>query len=183
MRGSRQAMQIEVTQGDITREATDAVVNAANGTLLGGLGVDGAIHRAAGPRLLAACEALRASRFPEGLATGDAVATEGFALAARWVIHTVGPVYGSEPEAPRLLARCHVRSLAVADELGARTVAFPAISTGAYGYPLDEAARVALGAVAHAATEVEIVRFVLFSTRALDAFRAAARELAIDVAE
>jgi O-acetyl-ADP-ribose deacetylase (regulator of RNase III) len=157
---------VEVVRGDITTQDVDAIVNAANGSLLGGGGVDGAIHRAGGPAILEECRRLG------GCATGDAKATTGGRLPARWVIHTVGPVWrgGGAGEAD-LLASCHRRSLEVASELGARSVAFPAISCGIYGYPVHEAARVALGAVA--GHELELVRFVLFDDAAFDAFRAA----------
>jgi O-acetyl-ADP-ribose deacetylase (regulator of RNase III) len=161
---------IEIVEGDITVETTDAIVNAANSALLGGGGVDGAIHRAAGPALLEECRRLRTERFPEGLPTGQAVATPGGALRARWVIHTVGPIYASSPDPARELAACHAESLEVADAIGARSVAFPAISTGLYGYPLREAADVALEAVHRAETRVERVRFVLFSRRAFLTF-------------
>lgn len=159
--------------GDLTTQEVDAVVNAANGSLLGGGGVDGAIHRAGGPAVLEACRALRRDSLPEGLPTGDAVATTAGRLPARWVIHTVGPVWSASDDRSALLASCHVRSLAVADELGARAVAFPAISCGVYSYPLEEAAPVAVAAVRGAATQVEEVRFVLFDDRAEDAFRRA----------
>jgi O-acetyl-ADP-ribose deacetylase (regulator of RNase III) len=167
------AMRIEIVEGDITRETVDAIVNAANSSLLGGGGVDGAIHRCGGPAILEACQRLRADRYRHGLPTGQAVATSGGNLAARWVIHTVGPVYArsSDPEAD--LTACHVASLAVADELGARSLAFPAISTGVYGYPMREAAHVALRAVLAAKTAVEHVRFVLFGREAHAVFLAA----------
>jgi O-acetyl-ADP-ribose deacetylase (regulator of RNase III) len=165
--------RIVLEQGDITRQEVDAVVNAANGSLLGGGGVDGAIHRAGGPAILEACRELRRTRFPEGLPTGEAVATTGGALPARWVIHTVGPVYAASEDRSGLLASCHLASLRVADELGAQAVAFPAISTGVYGYPLDEAAPVAVGAVRGAPTGVREVRFVLFDGDALSAFERA----------
>jgi O-acetyl-ADP-ribose deacetylase (regulator of RNase III) len=156
--------RIEAVRADITTEAVDAVVNAANASLLGGGGVDGAIHRAAGPRLLDACRALG------GCATGDAKATPGFALPARWVIHTVGPVWrgGGSGEAD-LLASCYRRSLEVAAALGARSVAFPAISTGVYGYPADDAATVAVDAIRSTPTptSVELVRLVAFDDRTL----------------
>jgi O-acetyl-ADP-ribose deacetylase (regulator of RNase III) len=162
--------RIELARGDITRERVDAIVNAANSSLLGGGGVDGAIHRAGGPAVLAACREIRRTSLPDGLPTGRAVATTGGELPARWVIHTVGPVYAKGEDRSRLLASCHVESLRVADELGARTVAFPAISTGVYGYPLAEAAPVAIGSVREAMTRVELVRFVLFGEDAFEAF-------------
>ncbi|MGZ8607683.1 MAG: O-acetyl-ADP-ribose deacetylase [Actinomycetota bacterium] len=167
--------RIELVEGDITRQAVDAIVNAANSGLLGGGGVDGAIHRAGGPAVLDACRELRRSRFPDGLPTGEAVATIAGSLPARWVIHTVGPVYSEREDRSLLLASCHASSLRVADEVGARTVAFPAISTGVYGYPLEEAAPVALGAVLAAETGVEEVRFVLFGRDASEAFKRALR--------
>ena len=163
-------MRIELVRGDITEQHVDAIVNAANGSLMGGGGVDGAVHRRGGPEILAACTEIRRTTFPEGLPTGRAVATTGGALAAHWVIHTVGPVYSGSPEDPRLLASCHTESLRVADELGAETVAFPAISTGVYGYPLEEAAPVAVGAIRGAESRVELVRFVLFDDAAYGAF-------------
>ena len=165
---------IELIEGDITAQDVDAIVNAANATLLGGGGVDGAIHRRGGPAIVAECRRIRQDRFPEGLPVGEAVATTAGDLLARWVIHTVGPVFTRERDPASLLARCHVSCLRVADELGARTVAFPAISTGAYGYPIREAADVALAAVRNAGTRVEEVRFVLFGAGAYDAFRLAA---------
>jgi O-acetyl-ADP-ribose deacetylase (regulator of RNase III) len=148
-------------------------VNAANATLLGGGGVDGAIHRAGGPAILAECRELRRTRFPDGLPVGEAVATTAGDLPARWVIHTVGPVHSPAEDRSGLLASCHVASLRVADELGAGTVAFPAISTGVFGYPLEEAAPVAVGAVRDAETKVSEVRFVLFGREAFEAFERA----------
>ncbi|GAA2722349.1 O-acetyl-ADP-ribose deacetylase [Streptomyces luteosporeus] len=163
---------LTLARGDITRQHVDAVVNAANSSLLGGGGVDGAIHRAGGPDILAACRALRASHYGKGLPTGHAVATPAGRLPARWVIHTVGPVWSATEDRSELLASCHRESLRVADELGARTVAFPAISTGIYGWPMDDAARIAVAAVRQAVTTVEEVRFVLFDERAYEAFAA-----------
>ncbi|GAB2589368.1 O-acetyl-ADP-ribose deacetylase [Microlunatus antarcticus] len=163
---------ITLVLGDLTRQEVDAVVNAANHTILGGGGVDGAIHRAAGPKLLEACRRVRKTTFREGLPTGEAVATIAGDLPAQWVIHTVGPTWAKTIDKSGLLASCHTRSLAVADEVGARTVAFPAISTGAYHWPLDDAARIALASVREASTEVEEVRFVLRDERAYDVFAA-----------
>ena len=163
---------ITLVLGDLTTQEVDAVVNAANHTILGGGGVDGAIHRAAGPKLLEACRRVRRTTFREGLPTGEAVATIGGDLPARWVIHTVGPTWATTIDKSDLLASCHTRSLAVADEVGARTVAFPAISTGAYRWPMDDAARIALASVAAASTQVEEVRFVLRDQRAYDVFAA-----------
>ncbi|MCX4528881.1 MULTISPECIES: O-acetyl-ADP-ribose deacetylase [unclassified Streptomyces] len=162
--------RITLVLGDITGEEADAVVNAANSSLLGGGGVDGAIHRRGGPQILEACRALRASQYGKGLATGRAVATTAGRLPARWVIHTVGPVWSREEDRSALLASCYRESLRVADELGARTVAFPAISTGVYGWPMDDGARIALETVGAAATDVEEVRFVLFDKAAYDVF-------------
>jgi O-acetyl-ADP-ribose deacetylase (regulator of RNase III) len=165
--------KVKLAKGDITEQHVDAIVNAANKTLLGGGGVDGAIHRKGGKAILAACKEIRAQRFQEGLPTGEAVATTAGELAARWVIHTVGPVYSKSVDRSDLLRSCHVASLRVADELGAKTVAFPAISTGVYGYPVDEAARIAIDAVKAANTSVEEVTFVLFDDAAYETFEAA----------
>jgi len=155
-------MRIETVLGDITLQEVDAIVNAANSSLLGGGGVDGAIHRAAGPELLAECRTLGGCR------TGDAGATKGYRLPARWVIHVVGPVWrgGGDGEA-ELLASCYRRGLEVADELGARSLAFPAISTGIYGYPAAEAARIAVETLRGAATDVELARLVAFDAGTL----------------
>jgi O-acetyl-ADP-ribose deacetylase (regulator of RNase III) len=161
---------ITLVQGDITRESADAIVNAANSSLLGGGGVDGAIHRRGGPAILEECRALRASRYGKGLPTGQAVATTAGQLDARWVIHTVGPVFSSSEDRSGLLASCYRESLKVADELGARTVAFPAVSTGVYRWPMEDAARIAVDTVRNTPTSVEEVRFVLFDERAYDAF-------------
>lgn len=165
--------RIVTVRGDITETDVDAVVNAANSTLLGGGGVDGAIHRAGGPQILAECRAVRKERYPDGLPTGQAVATTGGDLPARWVIHTVGPVYAKREDRSALLASAYATSLAVADELGARSVAFPAISAGIYGWPMPDAARIAVQTVRGSGTRVEQVRFVLFSRDALTAFEAA----------
>ncbi|MFH8761291.1 O-acetyl-ADP-ribose deacetylase [Streptomyces althioticus] len=164
--------RITLVQGDITRQSADAIVNAANSSLLGGGGVDGAIHRRGGPEILAECRALRASHYGRGLPTGQAVATTAGRLDARWVIHTVGPVYSASEDRSGLLASCYRESLRVADELGARTVAFPAISTGVYRWPLDDAARIAVETVRTADTAVEEITFVLFDERAYTAFSA-----------
>jgi O-acetyl-ADP-ribose deacetylase (regulator of RNase III) len=157
---------VELVTGDITAQEVDAVVNAANSSLLGGGGVDGAIHRRGGPEILAACRELRSSEYPDGLPSGQAVATTAGELPARWVIHTVGPVYSASEDRSELLADCHRNSLTVAAELGAASVAFPAISTGVYRWPVDSAARIALGTVRdyldQAAGSVRLIRFVLF---------------------
>ncbi|WP_369226592.1 O-acetyl-ADP-ribose deacetylase [Streptomyces sp. R39] len=162
--------RITLVQGDITRQSVDAIVNAANSSLLGGGGVDGAVHRRGGPAVLAECRKLRASRFGKGLPTGQAVVTTAGDLDARWVIHTVGPVYSTSEDRSGLLASCYRESLKRADELGARTVAFPAVSTGIYGWPMDDGARIAVTTVREADTAVEEVRFVLFDERAHEAF-------------
>jgi O-acetyl-ADP-ribose deacetylase (regulator of RNase III) len=165
--------RIALVQGDITAQDVDAIVNAANTSLHPGGGVDGAITQAAGPDALADRERVIRERGEHPLPAGEAIATIGGVLTARWIIHTAGPLYSGSPDDARLLASCHTRSLQVADELGARTVAFPAISTGVYGYPLDEAASVAIGAVRSAITEVEEVRFVLFDGAAWNQFERA----------
>ena len=140
--------RVLVKVGDLTAEAVDAIVNAANSSLLGGGGVDGAIHRAGGPEILAECRRLRETRYPQGLPTGEAVITTGGRLPARHVIHTVGPVYGQhDGDEGRLLRNCYANSIALAAANALETLAFPAISTGAYGYPAEEAARVALAAI------------------------------------
>ncbi|WP_214402708.1 O-acetyl-ADP-ribose deacetylase [Pseudonocardia lacus] len=166
--------EIALVRGDITEADVDAVVNAANSSLLGGGGVDGAIHRRGGPQILAACRELRATTLPDGLPTGRAVATTAGRLPARWVIHTVGPVHAKREDRSHLLASCYRESLRVADELGARSVAFPAISAGVYGWPMDDAARIAVTTVRETPTNVAEVRFVLFDDAALRAFTAAA---------
>ena len=170
--------RIVLVRGDITEQSADALVNAANSTLMGGGGVDGAIHRRGGPAILEACRRLRAERYPDGLPAGQAAATPAGRLLVRWVIHTVGPVYSPREDRSALLRSCHVESLRVADALGCATVAFPAISTGVYGYPLDLAAPVAIAAVEAAGTRVAEVRFVLFDPPAYTAFeRALARRI------
>ncbi|MEU0898903.1 O-acetyl-ADP-ribose deacetylase [Streptomyces massasporeus] len=166
---------IELVQGDITRESVDVIVNAANSSLLGGGGVDGAIHRRGGPAILEDCRRLRAAHLGKGLPTGRAVATTAGDLDARWVVHTVGPVFSATEDRSGLLASCYRESLRVAGELGARTVAFPAISTGVYGWPMDDGARIAVETVRAAGTTVEEVRFVLFDERAYEAFAAQLR--------
>jgi len=174
--------RLRLVQGDITEQAVDAVVNAANSTLLGGGGVDGAIHRRGGPAILEECKRIRAERYPDGLPAGAAVSTTAGNLPASRVIHTVGPVWrgGSRGE-PETLASAYRSSLDVARDEGLRTIAFPSISTGAYGYPVEKAARVALRACvdwirAHP-DAVDEVRFVLFSAADLHAYRAALAEL------
>ncbi|HXJ63384.1 MAG TPA: O-acetyl-ADP-ribose deacetylase [Actinomycetota bacterium] len=169
--------KIELVQGDITQQQVDAIVNAANSSLMGGGGVDGAIHRRGGPEILAECKRIRAGQYPDGLPTGQAVATTAGRLPATWVIHTVGPVFSTSEDRSKLLASCHTESLRVADEIGAETVAFPAISTGIYGYPVVLAAPLAVGTVARADTRVREVRFVLFDGRTLEAFQRALADL------
>ncbi|SBT52087.1 O-acetyl-ADP-ribose deacetylase [Micromonospora narathiwatensis] len=156
-------MEIVLVEGDITAQRVDAIVNAANSSLLGGGGVDGAIHRRGGPAILAECQALRASRYGRGLSTGQAVATTAGNLPARWVIHTVGPVFSPREDRSTLLRDCYANSLRIADELGAGTVAFPLVSAGVYGWPVEDAVRQAL-TVLNAATPAYVTeaRLVLF---------------------
>lgn len=166
--------RIQLVRGDITKETTDAIVNAANTSLLGGGGVDGAIHRAGGPGILEECKAIRARQ--GGCPAGEAVVTTGGRLPARHVIHTVGPVWrGGDQGEPEILASCYRNSLRLAVEKGLRSVAFPSISTGAYGYPVEKAASVALTAVAAFLSKEEgapaLVRFVLFDEGTLRAYR------------
>ncbi|MFC7242775.1 O-acetyl-ADP-ribose deacetylase [Catellatospora aurea] len=159
-------MQVNLIQGDITRQEVDVIVNAANSSLLGGGGVDGAIHRNGGPEILAECRALRASHYGRGLATGQAVATTAGKLPARWVVHTVGPVYSATEDRSELLRDCYRNALRVAGELGARTVAFPLISSGVYRWPINDAARQALDVLRSAETPVEEATLVLFDDAA-----------------
>lgn len=172
---------LRILRGDIIGQDVDAIVNAANPTLLGGGGVDGAIHRAGGPAILAECKRVRAERFPSGLPTGDAVSTTAGALSARRVIHTVGPIWrGGHNDEAALLARAYRSSLQLAAEEGVRSVAFPSISTGAYGYPKADAARVALREVVDFLREnggLEDVRFVLFSDDDLQCYTSVLRTL------
>jgi O-acetyl-ADP-ribose deacetylase len=170
---SQHRPNVQMVRGDITEQPVDAIVNAANSSLLGGGGVDGAIHRKGGPAILAACRDLRASHYRRGLPTGEAVATTAGDLPARWVIHTVGPVYSPTEDRSALLAACHTNSLRVADSLGASTVAFPAISTGIYRWPVASAAQIAIEAVLSAPTQVKEIRFVLFDDAAFKAFHQA----------
>ncbi|MFI9817197.1 O-acetyl-ADP-ribose deacetylase [Saccharothrix variisporea] len=167
--------QISLTLGDITEQDVDVVVNAANSSLLGGGGVDGAIHRKGGPEILAECRKLRAGHYGKGLRAGQAVATTAGRLPARWVVHTVGPVWSATEDRSEVLADCHRNSLLVAHELGAASVAFPAISTGIFRWPVEDAATVAVRAVREVLPSVPgitLVRFVLFDQRAFDAFAA-----------
>ncbi|MFF0449771.1 O-acetyl-ADP-ribose deacetylase [Streptomyces sp. NPDC004609] len=169
-----QQPSIVLVRGDITGQHVDAIVNAANSTLLGGGGVDGAIHRVGGPEILAACRALRASRYAKGLPTGQAVATTAGRLDADHVIHTAGPVWSRDDDRSALLASCYREALRVAAGLGAKTIAFPAISTGIYGWPMDDGARIAVSTVRkEAAAPVTEVRFVLFDAYAYEEFAAA----------
>ncbi|MCT9934787.1 O-acetyl-ADP-ribose deacetylase [Planotetraspora sp. A-T 1434] len=175
-------MKIVLAEGDITEQRVDAIVNAANSSLMGGGGVDGAIHRRGGPEILEECRALRASRYGNGLPTGQAVATTAGRLPARWVIHTVGPVYSRSEDRSHLLASCYRESLHVAGSLGAATVAFPAVSTGVYRWPMEDAARIALSAVRQAGSgvarsAVREVRFVLFNPGAYAVFERALEEM------
>ncbi len=162
-------MELTVVEGDITDQDVDAVVNAANRAMRGGAGVDGAIHRAGGPAVLEDCR----RRFPHGLATGDAGWTTAGDLAARWVIHVVGPNRNAGETDRSLLTSCYRRALEVADELGARSIAFPLISAGAYGWPLDDAVDAAVETIRATPTNVETARMVAFGRSTYDALRAA----------
>jgi len=168
----RHEASIETVEGDITAELVDAIVNAANSSLLGGGGVDGPIHRAAGPRLLAECRELRQTKYPHGLAVGEAAATGAGDLPAKWVIHTVGPNRHAGQTDPALLASCFETSLREAVRVGARSVAFPAVSAGVYGWDAAEVARIAVAAVRASPHlgELDLVRFVLFGPTTHKAF-------------
>jgi O-acetyl-ADP-ribose deacetylase len=166
-------VEITVVLGDITEQPVDAIVNAANSSLMGGGGVDGAIHRRGGPAILEECRKLRSGSHRDGLPTGQAVATTAGDLPSRWVIHTVGPVYANREDRSHLLASCYAESLRVAGELGAATVAFPAVSAGIYGWPADDAARIAIATVRQTPSRVAEARFVLFTPDVHDAFRQA----------
>ncbi|MDG4791572.1 O-acetyl-ADP-ribose deacetylase [Micromonospora sp. WMMD1102] len=170
-------MEIELVQGDITEQRVDVVVNAANSSLLGGGGVDGAIHRRGGPAILAECRALRASHYGRGLPTGAAVSTTAGNLPARWVVHTVGPVFSTGDDRSALLRRCYTNSLAVADNLGATSVAFPLISSGIYRWPVEDALRQAFTALTAARpTSVRTVRLVLFDATTAETAHRVRRE-------
>ena len=174
---------LELLIGDITQETTDAIVNAANSSLLGGGGVDGAIHRAAGPSLLEECKRIRAQR--GSLPAGQAVSTSGAKLSAKYVIHTVGPVwYGGKSNEPETLASCYRESLHLAVALGCSSISFPSISTGAFGYPVDQAALVALQAVGEhfqKPQSIALVRFVLFDSGSHQAYKQSAEKLGLDL--
>lgn len=169
--------RIVIVEGDITTQRVDAIVNAANTSLLGGGGVDGAIHRAAGPQLLEECRRLR------GCPTGQARITNGYRLPARWVIHTVGPIWhGGESQEEELLIQCYRNCLSLTAPYGITTIAFPSISTGAYGFPLDRAARLAVAEVQRflaQASSIEEVRFICFGPAALDCYQRTVRQVGI----
>ena len=167
------ATRIEIVRGDITEFKADAIVNAANSSLFGGGGVDGAIHRVGGPIILAETQRIRETQFTDGLPAGQVVSTNAGNLPAKWVIHTVGPVYSADEDRSATLTSCYVESMELADKLSAASVAFPAISAGAYGWPIDDAARLAVEAIRSTDTHIELVTFVLFSDEALRAFESA----------
>ncbi len=173
--------KLKLVQGDITDQETEAIVNAANPSLMGGGGVDGAIHRKGGPRILEECKKIRETEWPEGLPTGKAVITSGGRLKARYVVHTVGPIWrGGNRDEPRLLSNAYRNSLELAVTRGLKTIAFPSISTGAYGYPIEKASRIALETVKNFLEEkngLEEVRFVLFSKSDLETYKEAIKEI------
>jgi len=173
--------KVKLVQGDITDQETEAIVNAANSSLMGGGGVDGAIHRKGGPKILEECRKIRKNEWPEGLPTGKAVITSGGKLKARHVIHTVGPIWrGGNRDESKLLSDAYWNSLELAVSRGLKTIAFPSISTGAYGYPIEKASRIALKTVKSFLEQkdgLEEVRFVLFSKSDLDAYRDAIKEI------
>jgi O-acetyl-ADP-ribose deacetylase len=165
--------RIELHRGDITELPADAIVNAANSTLFGGGGVDGAIHRVGGPQILTETQRLRETQFTEGLPAGQAVSTNAGSLPAKWVIHTVGPVYSADEDRSATLASCYQESMDLADKLSAASISFPAISAGAYGWPMADAARIAVESVRSIETHIDVVTFVLNSDEAFEAFAAA----------
>jgi len=173
--------KIKLVQGDITDQEIEAIVNAANPTLMGGGGVDGAIHRKSGPKILEECKKIRKTRWPDGLPTGKAVITSGGNLKARYVIHTVGPIWhGGNRDEPRLLSDAYLNSMELALSRGLKKIAFPSISTGAYGYPIEKASRIALKTVKSFLEEkggLEEVRFVLFSKSDLETYKGAIKEI------
>ena len=173
--------KLKLVQGDITDQETEAIVNAANPSLMGGGGVDGAIHRKGGPRILEECKKIRETEWPEGLPTGKAVITSGGRLKARYVVHTVGPIWrGGNRDEPKLLSNAYRNSLELAVTRGLKTIAFPSISTGAYGYPIEKASRIALETVKNFLEEkngLEEVRFVLFSKSDLETYKEAIKEI------
>jgi O-acetyl-ADP-ribose deacetylase (regulator of RNase III) len=162
---------IEVIRGSIVAQSTEAIVNAANSTLMGGGNVDGVIHSQGGSSIKEECEKIRREQYPNGLPTGKAVATTAGNLKARYVIHTVGPIYGRSKQPEVELAACFISCLQLAEELGLSSISFPAISTGAYAYPLKEAAEVSLKAVLQTKTSLALIRFVLFDGKVFDAFQ------------
>lgn len=163
-------MRIELVRGDITERRFDVIVNAANTWLIPGGGVDGAIHRAGGPSIMEACKRTILDKYPGGLRVGQAVATTAGKLPAKWVIHAVGPIYSKQVDRSEQLITAYRSCLRVADEVGAKTIAFPAISTGTYAYPPEDAARLAIEALQYAKTNVEIAEFVLLDIVVFDAF-------------
>lgn len=169
-------MDIQVVRADITTVVVDAIVNAANPSLLGGGGVDGAIHRAGGPAVLEACRELRSTSLPDGLPRGQAVATTAGRLPSRWVIHTAGPVFSRMQDRSQVLADCYRNCLAVADELGAASVAFPTISAGVYGWPTADATRIAVNTLAETPTQVDTAILVAFGDEAYEGYLRALAE-------